>query len=162
MTRPPFNPVKRRQPGTPKAAIADLIAQAGGVPRVQVRLGLGASQVYAYTDPQAADEMSFARVAALTDGSAPAAAEYLAALAGGAFAPGAPAGGADVQALTAESVRVHGEAIAVLLERLSDGQLSGAEARSALPDVDEAVQTLMALRAQLIERARESGAEEGR
>lgn len=158
MSRAPFNPIKPRQPGTVKAAIAALITEAGGVPLVQVKLGMGTSQVYAYTDPQAADEITFAKVAALTAASCSAAAEYLCALAGGAFLPGAPPEG-DIRALTAESVREHGEAIATLLEHMSDGKLSADEARSALPDLDQAVQSLMALRALLLERAT---TEEGR
>lgn len=157
MTRPAFAPVKRRQPGTPKAAIAALFTEAGGVPRVQVKLGLGASQVYAYSDPQAADEISFARVAALTDSTASAAAEYLAALAGGAFLPGAPPAAGDAQGLTAAAVREHGEAMALLVEYLRDGKLGAGEARRTLPDIDQAVQALMALRAELLARIREDG-----
>ncbi|MFO1081897.1 MAG: phage regulatory CII family protein [Reyranellaceae bacterium] len=150
MTRRTFTPVKPRAAGTPKACLGDLFAQAGGVQRVMVRLGLGQSQVYAYADPQSPEEISFARVAALTDAQCTAAAEYLSALAGGGFLPGPAADGADWGALTAEAMREHGEAMACLVAQLADGTFTAAEARASLPEVDDAVQALLALRARVL------------
>ena len=75
MTRPAFKPVKPRTIGTPKAAVCELVAQAGGVDRVMVRLGIGKTEAYACTDPQSDREISFARVAALTAPGATACAE---------------------------------------------------------------------------------------
>ena len=150
MTRRAFSPVKPRPAGAPKSCLADLFAQAGGVQRVMVRLGLGQSQVYAYADPQSPEEISFARVAALTDTQCTAAAEYLAALAGGGFLPGPAIEGADVGALTADSMREHGEAMACLVADIADGKLDRDEVRRSLPELDDAVAALLALRARMM------------
>jgi hypothetical protein len=149
--RPAFNPVKPRPPGTVKACVVDLFAQNGGPKRVMVKLDLGESQVYAFTDPQSPERISFERVAALTSEAAPAGAEFLAALAGGFFQPMPCAGRSGPQALTAESARQHGEAIAVLVSALADGRINEVEARNAMTEVDEALRALCGLRALLIE-----------
>lgn len=147
MKRAAFNPVKPRPAGTPKACLADLFAQAGGIQRVMVRLGLGQSQVYAYADPQSPEEITFARVAALTDHASPAAAEYLAALAGGGFLPVQPPDAATIAALTEASLREHGQAMATIVGALADGAMTAPEAKAALPEIDDAVRALLALRA---------------
>jgi len=83
---------------------------------------------------------------------APAAAEYLAGLAGGYFQPlAAGAGGA--QQLTAAACREHGEAIAAVVGALADGEISPVEAREALTQVDEALAAMCALRRLLLDAA---------
>lgn len=151
MTRSAFNPFKPRVPGTVKACIVDLFAQAGGPKHVMVKLQLRESQVYAFTDQQSDEQISFARVAALTAPETAAAAEYLAALAGGVFQPVACAPGIDVQQLTAESARQHGEAVASLIGALADRRITPAEARTALVEIDDCVRGLCGLRALLLE-----------
>lgn len=111
-----FRPMKRREADTPKGVVSDLFDQVGGVKEVQVRLGIGKSQAYAYTDPQSPEELSFARAAALTTPSSPAAAEYLASRAGGIFCALPGATGGCPMTLTADAVREHGEAVAAALE----------------------------------------------
>jgi len=150
MTRPSFQPVKPCDPELPKAAVRRLVDQNGGIKRVAVKLGLGPTQTYAVTDPTAPDELSFARVAALTSNEAPAAAEYLALLAGGVFLPVGCVAAADVRGLTAESAREHGEAIGALIAVLADGLISPSEARRALVEVDDSLRTLCGLRALLL------------
>lgn len=145
MTRAPFRPVKPRVVGTPKAAVSALVDQAGGIPHVMVRLGIGQSDAYAWTDPQSPKEMSFARVAALTGPDGTAGVEYLAQLAGGLFLP-MPRHATPIGSLTAEAVRRHGTAAARLIEALADNKLSQAEARAALPELDSAVRALALLR----------------
>jgi hypothetical protein len=152
MTRRPFRPVKPRPVGTPKRAIADLFEQAGGLERVTVRLGVRQTVAYAWTDPQAREEISFARVAALTDPTATAATEYLAGLAGGVFLPVPPIA-TPIARLTAESIRRHGRAAGDLVEALADGRLTRAEAARALPDLEAALRTLALLRASVAEVA---------
>jgi len=148
-----FNPVKRRVPGTVKACIVDLFAQAGGPKRVMVKLQLGEAQTYAFADPESPEQISFARVAALTGRDAPAAAEYLADLAGGVFMP-LPHDGSEVGALTVEAVRESGEAAADLVQALLDGRLTPEEAQRALPNLGEALQAFARLHATVAAIAR--------
>jgi hypothetical protein len=158
MTRPAFKPMKPRPPGTVKGCVADLYAQVGGVERVMVRLGTGQAATYAYADPTREDEISFARVAALTSREATAAVEFLASLAGGAFVP-MPKTNSEVGQLTADAVRQSGESAAQLVQALLDGKLSPDEARAALPDLTEAVQAYAQLLSTVAAIAR---GEEGR
>ncbi|TAL58199.1 MAG: hypothetical protein EPN84_13245, partial [Legionella sp.] len=82
-----FRPMKRREVYTPKGAISELYDQVGGVKMVMNRLSIGQTTAYAYTDPQSPEEMSYARVAALTTPKSPAGAELLCFMAGGYFQP---------------------------------------------------------------------------
>jgi hypothetical protein len=150
MTRGAFVPVKPCDPELPKAAVRRLVDQNGGVKRTAVKLGLSTTQTYAVTDPGAPDELSFARAAALTSHEAPAAAEYLALLAGGVFLPIDCAADVDVRALTAEVAREHGEAIGALISAMADARITPAEARTSLVEVDECLRTLCGLRALLL------------
>jgi hypothetical protein len=145
-----FRPMKPRETDTPKAVVSDLFDQVGGVKEVIVRLGVGKSQAYAYTDPQSPEELSFARTAALTGPGASAAAEYLASRAGGVFCalPGST-GGCPIS-LTAESMREHGEAIAATLETLKDKQPTPVARAKALREIDESICALIALRGHFI------------
>lgn len=140
-----FNPVKRRDPELPKAAIARLIDQVGGPKEAAVKLMLGLSQVYAVTDPSDPAELSFARAAALTAPDAPAAAEYLAMRAHGVFVP-IPSADSDVGLLTAESILSHGAAAAELVAALQDGRLTDAERAAAVRKLDDAMRVLVQLR----------------
>lgn len=145
VTRPAFDPVKPCDPELPKAAVRRVFDQHGGVKRVAVRLGLKLSQVYALADPGVDDELTFARAAALTTAEAPALAEYLALLAGGVLLPIAPSS-AEVGALTAESIREHGEACAELVRALTDTEIDDQEKARALAELDESIRVLVQLR----------------
>lgn len=153
MTRSAFNPVKPRPIGTAKAAVCDLVAQAGGIEHVMVKLQIGKSDAYAYTDPQSPKEMAFARVAALTGPTATAGAEYLAQLAGGLFVP-VPSATTPIGHLTAAAVRSHGTAAAALVDALADNNLSPDEAKAALPVLEDALRALAQLRSTVCEIAR--------
>jgi hypothetical protein len=144
--RPAFLPVKPRTIGTPKAAVAEMYRQAGGVERVMVRIGVGKSVAYAFTDEREKDEISFARVAALTGPTVPAGAEYLALLAGGVFLPIVPEH-ANLNKICADDARSHGEAIAAVLADLHAGKLKHAGAAIALAKIDDALRAITALRA---------------
>lgn len=145
MTRRAFSPVKPIDPELPKAAVRRLIDQAGGVPRAAIRIGRASSTVYAYADQQASDEMTFAQVAQLTSSTAPAAAEYLALLAGGVFFP-MPAADSEIGELTAESIERHGDAVAEVVRAMHDGKMSDDERPSAIGEIDEAIRALVHLR----------------
>ncbi len=157
MTRPSFRPVKPRAVGTPKAAVSQLVEQAGGIPHVMVKLGIGQSDAYAWTDPQSPKEMSFARVAALTSPDCTAGVEYLAQLAGGLFLP-MPRADTPIGRLTAEAMRRHGTAAARLIEALADQKLTPAEAAQALPELAAALRALALLHSTVADAANPNGA----
>lgn len=156
MTRAPFRPVKPRAVGTPKAAISTLVDQAGGIAHVMVKLGIGQSDAYAYTDPQSPKEMSFARAAALTGPDCTAGAEYLAQLAGGMFLP-MPKPTTPIGTLTAEALRRNGRAAAELVEALGDNKLTLAEARDAVPELEAAVRAMALLLSTVADVAHPTG-----
>ena len=139
---------KRREGGTVKGTLARLVEQVGGVERAMARLQLGRSRVYAITDPDDAQQASFAQVAALTDAEGTAAAEFLAALAGGAFLP-LPKGGGALPELTAETARAFGNLMAELVRDLADGKVTPAEARRARARLGEVLRAAAAIRAEL-------------
>lgn len=149
MTRPAFAPVKPVAVETPRAAVRRLVDENGGAKRAAVKLGRAASTIYAYCDAEASDQITFAQVASLTSHDAPAAAEYLAALADGVFLPIA-CDDANAQALTATAARESGEAMASLIAALADGRIGADEARKALPEVDDALRALCGLRSMLL------------
>jgi hypothetical protein len=153
MRRKAFTPTKPREPGTPKAAIQRLYQQKGSIENVQVLLGLKHTTVYAYADPGEPDEIKFAQVAALTDPTGTAAAEYLAQRAGGVFLPVASSD-KTIGALTAEMVRSHGRAAADLVVALADNKLTRAEAARALPDLEAALAALALVLSSVAEVAR--------
>lgn len=152
MSRPAFLAVKPREIGTPKRAMADLFDQLGGIKRVMVKLQLGHSQTYAFTDPRSPEEISFAKVAAITEPGATAAAEYLALLAGGVFLPIAPEE-ADINALCADDVKAHGKAIASVVTAMADGQLTRPERLRAREKVLVALRALTGLYAALADES---------
>ncbi len=145
MSRPPFLAVKPRKIGTPKAVVAETYRQAGGVDRVMVKIGVGKSTAYAFTDDTAPDQISFARVAALTEPGVTAPAEFLALLAGGVFLPIVPEH-ADLNTLCADDARAHGEAMATVFAELHAGKLNKSGAAKALAKIDDALRAFTALR----------------
>lgn len=144
MNRPAFKPQKRAKPGTPKDAIKRLFAQKGGIKEVEVLLSLKHAVVYGYADHGSDDEITFKRVAALTDPVGTAGAEYLAQRAGGVFVP-LPRRDTPIGALTAEAVRTHGTAAAQLVDALRDSRLSQDEAAAAVPDLEAALTAMATL-----------------
>ena len=79
---------KPRQPGTTKEVVSQLIEQAGGPKRAAVSIGVEIAQAYAFTDPAQNKEIKYDQVRRLVLATgATAAAEDLAALAGGVFIP---------------------------------------------------------------------------
>lgn len=145
MTRRAFQPNKPIDPELPKAAVQRLIDQSGGVQRVAIRINRAPPTVYAYADGQVSDEMTFAQVAQLTSPTTPAAAEYLALLAGGVFFP-MPAADSEIGELTAESIERHGDAVAEVVRAMRDGKMSSDERPAAIVEIDEAIRALVHLR----------------
>lgn len=146
-----------RSPASAKAVVEALVIANGGAKQVSHRLGVSDSLLYDFMHPGSEKEMSLARAAALTSPSVPFAAEYLAGLAGGVFLPiaGLEQGGHALGHLTAEFARETGEAVAVIIGSLSDGQLSADEAEADLREVDQAMRVLAAIRSLLLAKVRQ-------
>ncbi|MFS2318323.1 hypothetical protein RMQ97_10315 [Maricaulis sp. D1M11] len=149
-----FNPVKERRYGEPKAVVAELFEEAGGVPAVMEILDLSRTRVYALADPDSTNEISYTRVAKLTETGATAAARHLAALAGGIFLPVDKDEDADWLAIAGEVSRKNARNIAALMESLSEtnrspGEIDEGEARDILKILDEQLRTLAMQRAKL-------------
>ncbi|WP_412545649.1 hypothetical protein [Maricaulis sp. MIT060901] len=149
-----FNPVKQRPYGEPKEVVARLFEEVGGIPKVMELLDLSRTRVYALADPDSTNEISYARVCALTEDGATAAAQHLAALAGGLFVPLEKAEDADWLALAGEASRRNARNIAALMESLSEtarspGEVDQQEARDLLKILDEQLGVLAMQRAKL-------------
>ncbi len=118
-----FKPYKPREYASTKDVVTRLIDQAGGIKRAAFVLERSPTQTLAYSDPATADQISFDQVrhlVAATD--AIAAAEDLAALAGGVFLP-APAPNESFDMLAAEGARDWGEFTAALLRARAEKRL---------------------------------------
>jgi hypothetical protein len=120
-----------RTPGTVKEAVNTLFEQHGGRKWVESKLSLGHSQVAAYTDATAKDELPLSRAAMLTGRDTPALAEFFALLAHGVFLPIEPTE-CDLNKLCADNVREHSAAVADLVEAMSDRAVDRTEAAEAL------------------------------
>lgn len=153
-----FNPVKERPYGEPKEVVARLFEEAGGVPKVMELLDLSRTRVYALADPDSSNEISYTRVARLTETGATAAAQHLAALAGGIFLPIDKTDDADWLVLAGEASRRNARNIAALMESLSEtnrspGEVDQQEAREILKILDEQLGVLARQRAKLAQIA---------
>jgi hypothetical protein len=145
VNRQAFQPSRPRDPGTLERAVSDLFSQAGGIKRVTVDLGgIKQSTAYAMTEPDSPQPITLAQVATLTRPGASAVAEWLSLLAGGVFIPMTPEVG-EVPRLCADDMRAHGEAIACLVEALSDGKLTNKERLGAIEKLTKALRTQLAL-----------------
>ena len=149
-----FNPVKVRRYGEPKEVVARLFEEVGGIPQVMELLELSRTRVYALADPDSTNEISYTRVAKLTETGATAAAQHLAALAGGVFLPIDKAEEAGWLALAGEASRSNARNIGALMESLSEterspGRVDQDEAREILKVLDEQLGILAIQRAKL-------------
>ncbi len=152
-----FSPIKPRTYDTPKHAVAALVADAGGVPKVMEILKLSRTRVYALADPDDDASLSFERVATLTRVSkSPAAAQYLAALAGGVFMPAPEGEGdeADWHAKAARASVLNAGTVSSLIAALSEdsdaaSSISPDEARDILAQLDQQMAALAQARSQL-------------
>jgi hypothetical protein len=145
---------KQRDYGTTKDIVTRLVDEAGGVKRAAFLLGRAVSRVYELCDPAREDQMSFEAVRKLTEFTgATAAAEDLAALAGGVFMPIEIDDG-DLSRLAADKAHEHGRVTTQLFVALGDGNISPDEARDLLKQVDVELRALMAMRAKLVSLAK--------
>lgn len=150
-----FNPVKARPYGEAKAVVARLFEEAGGVPAVMELLDLSRTRVYALADPDSSNDISYARVAKLTEATgASAAAKDLAFLAGGIFMPLEMDADENWLTLAGEASRRHARNIGTLMDSLSEterspGVIDQGEAREILEVLDHQLSVLARQRAKL-------------
>lgn len=144
-----FRPTKPRPYATTKDVIARLVGEAGGVKRVAFTLDRSETQVYAYTDPQEQHQANYDQVRRLTSPDATAAAEDLAALAGGIFVPGA-ASTQSLNDLGATASEEFGKAAAALFRALSDNKITHDERPSVRKGLDDVLVVLVATRNRLM------------
>jgi len=149
-----FNPVKERPYGEPKEVVARVFEEVGGVPKVMEILDLSRTRVYALADPDSSNEISYTRVASLTAEGATAAAQHLAALAGGLFLPVDKVDESGWLSLAGDASRRNARNIAALMESLSEterspGEIDQQEARDILKILDEQLSVLAMQRAKL-------------
>lgn len=138
-----FEPNKDRAYGSSESVISRLFKECGGVPKVMETLALSRTRCYALADPDDPAKISYERAAKLTETyGASAAAEHMAALAGGTFLPiAADDNEADWHALAAQAARRSAALTATLLESIgpegrSPGTIDSTEARALLAEVD--------------------------
>ncbi|MFZ2869865.1 phage regulatory CII family protein [Zavarzinia sp.] len=144
--------IKRRPAGSLKAVTAEAIADVGGVRPAMALLGLSETRVYALADMGEPDEVTPARMEALSAAGSAAFANHFALLAGGIYVP-LPRGAdpAGLHLLTAEATADFGVFAATIVMALADGRVTRAEAREAIPRLDEALTALTRLRSELVD-----------
>ncbi len=140
---------------TVKESVKELFKENGGHKRVMLKLDVGQTRAYGFTDERSDEHISFARIVALTSSEATAAARYLARLAGGVFFPLTLRHAEKPMVLIGESVRSHAEALAESLKSLADGEVSMDERRTIAKEIDEAIADLASLRSALVAPAGE-------
>lgn len=147
-----FKPYKPRQPGTIHAVITQAFDQAGGLDRVADVIHEGRDWCYSAADPnrerRQAATLSYAHARDLSRGTGVTAfAEDLALLAGGAFLPlSVPVTDPELQGAIARFSLEGGQMISEILSRAVDG-FDKADARAALPEIDDVLRAVMVVRA---------------
>lgn len=134
-----------------------VVEQAGGAARVSHLLARRLPRIYEFCDPASEPQISFDAVRRLTEFcGATAAAEDLAALAGGVFMSIARADD-HISELSAKSAQEHGDLMAALMRAVGDGKLDDREARDLLKECDQHLRAVVALRAKLVSLAAAKG-----
>lgn len=152
---------KPRPPGTVHEAIALAVEQAGGVRLVaDVLPGRNEAWVYASSNPDAEARqqarLTLEEARLLTrafPGKVIAFAFDLATLAGGFFVPPMSAESGPIGALAAKAGQKNAVALQEIFEAYSDGILTAAEARDALPEVRQSIEAATELYRALCEVA---------
>lgn len=140
-----------------KAVLRRMAREAGGLKILAEALGVSVSQAHRYGDAAAPDAPSFAQVLAATAATgATAAAEFMAELAGGRFAPGHEAPGD----LNASLFSAHGEAAEFILAAgvaLADGRIDAADRVALEAALAEMQRAIARARGALIHATTEQG-----
>ena len=156
-----YRPFKPRDYENVKAVVSRLFEQSGGAKSVMEMLDLSSTRVYAFTDPDSKNDLSYARVAKLTqETGARAAAEHLAGLASGAFLPIEIDSDHDWYGIAGQASRSNAQTLSALIESLIElsetpGEVSATEARVLLELVDRQMALLALTRTRLMKIAAE-------
>lgn len=150
-----------RKRGTIYAALDRAIDDLGGVDKVADVLERSPDWVYSAANPHREEGkkavLSWPQARALARAGALSIAEDMAHEAGGVFMPPIPATSPTaLHGALAEYLSEHGQAVSEIVKRAADGVIDKADAAAALPELDDALRTLMAVRA-LLERVANSG-----
>lgn len=149
-----MRPMKPRSPGTLHAAVRSAAEELGYQTAADL---VERSESWVHSagdpdrDPNKAANLTYAQARAWSRGGATALASDLAVLAGGAFLPVSidpdlDAAHAAVAAFSLES----GEAVSAIVQCVADGKLCAADARKSIPQIDDALRALMALRSVVV------------
>ena len=150
-----MRPMKPRRPGSPHDALAQLMAQIGAAAQgdgVQIAAdfeGKTKFTFYKLLDPDQDGELSFVRVARLTEHfGATAAAEHLAGLCGCVLVrpPASVPGTRDLLASTGRALKETGDVIAAVTGALGDERICAADRMRILAEIDQAMAQLAALK----------------
>ena len=149
-----FKPYKRREHGTLHATLQRAVDELGGAAAAGDVIRRGPDWIYSATDPFRAEgkkaTLTWADARDLARAGATSVAEDMALLCGGVFMPPIPAAApAALHSALATYMTEHGQAISEIIQRAADGELDTADAKAALPEVDEALRAFMSLRAML-------------
>jgi hypothetical protein len=148
--------MKPRAPGSASQALALMSEQIGasqgmdathGVKLMADFIGKSVGTIYKMLDPDQREQLSFARVAQLTDRyKATAAADYLAQLANCLLVPLPPVEPGDaIDEHTIRSAREYADMVAAIITAKRDGRITRPEARALLRDIRELMIELAAL-----------------
>jgi len=150
-----------RKRGTLHAALTRAIEELGGADKVADVLERSPDWVYSAANPHRDENkkgvVTWAMARALVRAGALSIAEDMAHEAGGVFMPPIPAASPTaLHGALADYLNEHGQAVSEIVKRAADGVIDKADAAAALPELDDALRTLMAVRA-LLERVANSG-----
>lgn len=149
-----MRPMKPRRPGSPHDALAQMMAEIGAAQQgdgVQIAAdfeGKTKFTFYKLLDPDQDGELSFVRVARLTEHFAvTAAAEHLAGLCGCVLVrvPESVPAPRDLLAATGAALKETGDVIAAVTAALVDGEVSAADRARIRPEIRQAMALFAAL-----------------
>lgn len=149
-----FKPYKRREHGTLHATLQRAVNELGGADKAGDVIRRPPDWIYSASDPFRAEgkkaTLTWADARDLARAGATSIAEDMALLCGGVFMPPIPATApAALHGALATYLTEHGQAVSEVLQRAADGEIDVADAKAALPEVDEALRAFMSLRAML-------------
>jgi len=146
-----FRPYKGGAPyATTKDVVARLVDEAGGAKPSAFVLERRERGIYEYCDPDHDAQMSFDQVRRLTVATrSTAAAEMLAADAGGVFVPGERLGSATFSELAAQVCGEHGAFSAAVCRAFGDGRIEAGERAEVRRELDDLIRLAIAARDRL-------------
>lgn len=152
MTATPFKPMKPRTPGSLHHALTRAINEVGGLSAAADLIQRQDNWLYKAADPDVDERrkatLSYEEARTMSRAGASALAEDLALLAGGFFLPPIPDTAPHaLQMAVASYVAESGEALSEILKRAADGDFSRSDATASLKEIDDALRTLMSVRA---------------